>query len=103
MISGNQRPINSGFNAKSETKDIIKNIDLNNKVAIVTGGYSGIGLETTKALVAAGADVIIPATELFLKIFDWSGAKVIYVPRVGLSDGMIKELYKNTRLITNHE
>ena len=61
MISGNQRPINSGFNAKSETKDIINNIDLNNKVAIVTGGYSGIGLETTKALVAAGADVIIPA------------------------------------------
>ena len=61
MISGNQKPINSGFNAKSETKDIIKNIDLNNKVAIVTGGYSGIGLETTKALVAAGADVIIPA------------------------------------------
>lgn len=61
MISGNQKPINSGFNAKSETKDIINNIDLNNKVAIVTGGYSGIGLETTKALVAAGADVIIPA------------------------------------------
>ena len=49
------------------------------------------------------SDVIIPATELFLKIFDWSGAKVVYVPRVGLSDGMIKELYKNTRLITNHE
>ena len=61
MISGNQKPINSGFNAKSETKDIINNIDLNNKVAIVTGGYSGIGLETTKALVEAGADVIIPA------------------------------------------
>ena len=61
MISDAQKPINSGFNAKSETKDIIKDIDLNNKVAIVTGGYSGIGLETTKALVAAGADVIIPA------------------------------------------
>ena len=65
MISGNQKPINSGFNAKSETKDIINNIDLNNKVAIVTGGYSGIGLETTKALVAAGADVnvkVVPDT-----------------------------------------
>ncbi|MEC7415062.1 MAG: exopolyphosphatase [Bacteroidota bacterium] len=40
------------------------------------------------------SDVIIPATELFLKIFEWSGAKEVYVPRVGLSDGMIKELYK---------
>ena len=49
------------------------------------------------------SDVIIPATKLFLKIFEWSGAKVVYVPRVGLSDGMIKELYKNTKLITNRE
>ena len=49
------------------------------------------------------SDVIIPATELFLKIFEWSGAKVVYVPRVGLSDGMIKELYKSTKLITNRE
>ena len=49
------------------------------------------------------SDVIIPATKLFLKIFEWSGAKVVYVPRVGLSDGMIKELYKSTKLITNRE
>ena len=61
MISGAQKPINSGFSNKSEPKDILKNIDLHNKVAIVTGGYSGIGLETTKALVAVGANVIIPA------------------------------------------
>ncbi len=61
MISAGQKPINSGFTNKSETKDVLKNIDLNKKVAIVTGGYSGIGLETTKALVAAGANVIIPA------------------------------------------
>ena len=61
MISGAQKPINSGFSNKSEPKDILKNIDLHNKVAIVTGGYSGIGLETAKALVAAGANVIIPA------------------------------------------
>ena len=40
------------------------------------------------------SDVIIPATELFLKIFKWSGAKFIYVPRVGLCDGMVRELYK---------
>ena len=61
MISSAQKPINSGFSNQSEPKDILKNIDLHNKVAIVTGGYSGIGLETTKALVAAGANVIIPA------------------------------------------
>jgi exopolyphosphatase/guanosine-5'-triphosphate,3'-diphosphate pyrophosphatase len=43
------------------------------------------------------SDVIIPATELFIKTLRWSGAKVIYVPKVGLSDGMIRELYKNKR------
>lgn len=40
------------------------------------------------------SDVIIPAAELFLKTLQWSGAKVVYVPKVGLSDGMIRELYK---------
>lgn len=39
------------------------------------------------------SDVIIPATELFLKSLRWSGAKVVYVPKVGLADGMIRELY----------
>ena len=48
------------------------------------------------------SDVIIPATELFLKIFEWSGAREVYVPRVGLSDGMIKELCK-TKVTTNHK
>ncbi|MEO2100361.1 MAG: exopolyphosphatase [Flavobacteriaceae bacterium] len=44
------------------------------------------------------SDVIIPAAELFLKTLQWSGAKVVYVPKVGLSDGMIRELYKNKKL-----
>jgi exopolyphosphatase/guanosine-5'-triphosphate,3'-diphosphate pyrophosphatase len=40
------------------------------------------------------SDVILPAAKLFIKILNWSGAKDIYVPKVGLSDGMIRELYK---------
>jgi len=61
MISEKQAPIQSGFNSKSESSDILKGINLEGKLAIVTGGYSGIGLETTKGLIIAGADVIIPA------------------------------------------
>ena len=56
-----QQPINSGFNAASTSQDVIKGIDLAGKTAIVTGGYVGLGLETTKTLVGAGAKVIVPA------------------------------------------
>jgi NAD(P)-dependent dehydrogenase (short-subunit alcohol dehydrogenase family) len=59
-----QKPIGSGFNAASTTSDVIKGIDLAGKTAIVTGGYAGIGLETTKTLLAAGATVIVPARSM---------------------------------------
>jgi len=42
------------------------------------------------------ADVIIPATRIFLSAMKWSGAKDIYVPKIGLSDGIIKSVYYNT-------
>lgn len=59
-----QKPIGSGFNAKSTTIEVIKGIDLTGKVAIVTGGNTGIGLETTQTLAAAGATVIVPARDI---------------------------------------
>jgi exopolyphosphatase / guanosine-5'-triphosphate,3'-diphosphate pyrophosphatase len=40
------------------------------------------------------ADVIIPASEIFLKIMKWSGAKQIIVPTIGVSDGIVRQLYK---------
>ena len=61
MVSNNQAPIQSGFNSKSASSDVLKGTNLEGKLAIVTGGYSGISLETTKGLIAVGADVIIPA------------------------------------------
>lgn len=61
MISEQQKPVDSGFGAKSEPAEVLKDIDLEGKVAMVTGGYSGIGLETTRALKEAGARVIVPA------------------------------------------
>ncbi|TXD48855.1 Ppx/GppA phosphatase family protein [Polaribacter sp. IC073] len=41
------------------------------------------------------ADVIIPATKIYLSAMKWSGARKIYVPKIGLSDGIIKTLYYN--------
>lgn len=42
------------------------------------------------------ADVIIPATRIYLSAMKWSGAKHIYVPKIGLSDGIIKSVYYET-------
>jgi exopolyphosphatase/guanosine-5'-triphosphate,3'-diphosphate pyrophosphatase len=39
------------------------------------------------------ADVILPATRIFLLASKWSGAKKIHVPQIGLADGIIKDLY----------
>jgi NAD(P)-dependent dehydrogenase (short-subunit alcohol dehydrogenase family) len=58
-----QKPIGSGFAAASTAGDVLKGLDLSGKIAIVTGGYSGIGLETTRALRSAGARIIVPARD----------------------------------------
>ena len=39
------------------------------------------------------ADVIIPALDIYLKIMKWAGIEVIYVPQVGLADGIVRILY----------
>jgi exopolyphosphatase / guanosine-5'-triphosphate,3'-diphosphate pyrophosphatase len=39
------------------------------------------------------ADVIVPALEIFIAIMRWSGAQQVYVPRIGLADGLIKMQY----------
>jgi len=41
------------------------------------------------------ADVIIPATKIYLFAMKWSGAKKIFVPKIGLADGIVKSLYFN--------
>ena len=59
-----QAPIGSGFGATTTALEVVDGIDLRGKTAIVTGGSSGIGIETVRALRAAGASVIVPARDL---------------------------------------
>lgn len=56
-----QRKIGSGFGKESTAAEVVAGIDLGGKTAIVTGGYSGLGLETVRALASAGARVLVGA------------------------------------------
>ena len=58
-----QQPIGSGFGPASTAAEVMVGKDLAGKVVIVTGGYSGLGLVTARALAAAGASVIVPARD----------------------------------------
>ncbi|MCX5117873.1 oxidoreductase [Micromonospora sp. NBC_00362] len=49
------------FGAHSTAGDVLAGLDLTGKTALVTGGYSGLGLATTRALARAGARVVVPA------------------------------------------
>jgi NAD(P)-dependent dehydrogenase (short-subunit alcohol dehydrogenase family) len=56
-----QAPIGSGFDKNTTAEEALGGRDLSGKVAVVTGGYSGIGVETTRVLAEAGATVVVPA------------------------------------------
>ena len=56
-----QQKIGSGFGYRATADEVLADVDLADSVAIVTGGYSGLGYETTKALSKAGAHVVVPA------------------------------------------
>ena len=54
-----QRPLPSGFGPRTTAEQALAGRDLRGKVAIVTGGHAGLGLETTRVLSNAGATVVI--------------------------------------------
>lgn len=61
MAADRQHPLESGFGGRSSCADVLYGHDLRGKTAVVTGGYSGIGIEAVRALSEAGAEVIVPA------------------------------------------
>lgn len=56
-----QKPIGSGFGLRTSASDVLQGKDLSGQNYIVTGGYSGIGIESVRALAAAGAHITVPA------------------------------------------
>ncbi len=81
-----QRRIGSGFGRRSTAREVLDGIDLTGKLAVVTGGYSGIGLETTRALAEAGARVVVPARRPGAAAEALDGVEGVEVDGLELSD-----------------
>lgn len=81
-----QNPLSSGFSKFSTAMDVIEGIDLSGKIAIVTGGNSGIGLETTKVLSNAGATVIVTARDIAKAKNNLNGLSNIEMEPIDLMD-----------------
>lgn len=58
------RPISMPFTARSTAAEVVDGIDLTGRCVIVTGGASGIGIETARALAGACAEVTLAVRNL---------------------------------------
>ncbi len=81
-----QEKIGSGFGARSTAREVLDGIDLTGRLALVTGGYSGLGLETTRALAGAGARVVVPARRRAAAQDALAGLEGVEVDELDLGD-----------------
>lgn len=81
-----QAPIGSGFGPASTAASVLTDSDLTGRLALVTGGSSGIGLETTRALVGAGATVVVPARRPDAALAALAGLVRVEVDELDLAD-----------------
>ena len=56
--------ITTPFGSESTAAEVVAGVDLTGKRAIVTGGASGIGVETARALAGAGAEVTLAVRDI---------------------------------------
>jgi NAD(P)-dependent dehydrogenase (short-subunit alcohol dehydrogenase family) len=85
MIS-RQHPISNGFSRDTTAGEVLAGVDLRGKTVIVTGGYSGIGLATTRAFSDAGAAVVVPARRPELARQELAGIERAEVDSLDLAD-----------------
>src|SRR5277367_3965732 len=81
-----QKPLNSGLGPKTTAEEVAAGAALEGKVFVVTGGHSGIGLETTRVLSNAGAAVVVGARDPRKAQAVLAGLKNVTALRLDLAD-----------------
>lgn len=91
-----QHPLPSGYTRQDTADDVLADIDLTGRRYLVTGGYSGIGVEMTRALAKAGATVVVPARRRQLAAAALHGLDRVAVLPLDLADlGSIQRLVEH--------
>ncbi|NVE00694.1 SDR family NAD(P)-dependent oxidoreductase [Massilia sp. BJB1822] len=85
-MNSQQSPLHSGFGAATTAAEVLAERDLSPLTAIVTGGHSGLGWETTRALAAAGARVIVAARDVAAARARCSDMPKVQVEELDLAD-----------------
>ena len=85
-MQNKQAPMHSGYDARTSAGEVVRGHDLHRLTAIVTGGHSGLGLETTRALAGAGAKVIVAARDPDTARKAVGGIAGVNVSQLDLSD-----------------
>lgn len=101
-VATRQVPLHSGFGATSTATDVIAGISLAGKTALVTGGYSGLGLETVRVLAAAGANVVVPARDPVRAAKALDGIDSVQVATMDLLDPVSIDAFAG-KFLASHE
>lgn len=74
--------------------DVLRNYHKELSVLSVNDRMHAYGLKEDRA------DVIVPALQIYIQVMRWAGISDIYVPQIGLADGMIRKLYQEMSFTT---
>jgi NAD(P)-dependent dehydrogenase (short-subunit alcohol dehydrogenase family) len=85
-MTSRQAPIGSGFGAHTTAREALGDLRLEGAMAVVTGGYAGVGLETTRVLSDAGATVVVPARSAEKARAALAGIARVELERLDLGD-----------------
>ncbi|MEZ4721312.1 MAG: exopolyphosphatase [Flavobacteriales bacterium] len=104
QVKGDVSVIGSGGNINKYCKLLMKDYGEPLNQVEVYHLYKRLKAMTTEARIQQlllnpdRADVIVPAGRIFASVMKWSGAKLAFVPKIGVSDGVIKMLYDQHKL-----
>jgi NAD(P)-dependent dehydrogenase (short-subunit alcohol dehydrogenase family) len=81
-----QQPIGSGYDANTTAREVAEGFDLTGKRVVITGGYAGLGLETTRVLAECGAEIFAGVRDAAKANDNLAGIPRVKVATLDLAD-----------------